>query len=450
MVGIKKIFVLIWIGNLGALPTPELFREYESHSALPSNINEHIPYLRQLAKDCVSATEIGVGDLVSTWGILQGLSEGSGSEYPTYIGIDLKYPSESKFLLAAELADDAGVTFQFLEGNDFEPRIDIKSTELLFIDSWHAYCHLTYELEKFSPKVRKYIAIRGTSGPWENQDEPCYLQDVPPYPTNIINRFRQGLWPAVEDFLATHPEWRLKERLLNNEGLTVLERSEIQNKEKETIFVSLGSYCGPAGYVQKCGLRKAAFPLDWTVSMDGERVIELIDDRFQHFLDDDFLVPDDFLIPFASGTVLVNTYYHIEFVHGGVWRGEEYNKKFDSFKSQFQRRVNRFNKLEEFTGKVYFMRASYIYSLTDQHRIYHFSENLEISREYSLRLHESLKKRFPRLDFCLIIMNASDTLDVVVEEKISNSLMMIRGPVEVDSVTTPAYRKFFNQLFNSP
>jgi hypothetical protein len=34
----------------------------------------------------------------------------------------------------------------------------------------------------------------------------------------------RGLWPAVEEFLALHPEWKLKERYTNNNGLTVLER----------------------------------------------------------------------------------------------------------------------------------------------------------------------------------------------------------------------------------
>jgi hypothetical protein len=33
-----------------------------------------------------------------------------------------------------------------------------------------------------------------------------------------------GLWPAVVLFLEMHPEWRVKERFTNNNGLTVLER----------------------------------------------------------------------------------------------------------------------------------------------------------------------------------------------------------------------------------
>jgi hypothetical protein len=34
----------------------------------------------------------------------------------------------------------------------------------------------------------------------------------------------RGLWPAVAEFLAAHPQWRLAARYHNNNGLTVLER----------------------------------------------------------------------------------------------------------------------------------------------------------------------------------------------------------------------------------
>jgi len=34
----------------------------------------------------------------------------------------------------------------------------------------------------------------------------------------------KGLWPAVEEFINEHPEWKIKERFTNNNGLTILER----------------------------------------------------------------------------------------------------------------------------------------------------------------------------------------------------------------------------------
>ena len=111
--------------------------------------------------------------------------------------------------------------FNFLQANDF--LIDLEPTDMLFIDSWHTYRHLTYELETFSPKVSKYIAMHDTSPPWGYQDEPFYQGFIPEYPAHI-NLEKRGLWPAVEDFLSNHPEWVLKKRYLNNCGFTILER----------------------------------------------------------------------------------------------------------------------------------------------------------------------------------------------------------------------------------
>src|ERR1700691_4435401 len=51
----------------------------------------------------------------------------------------------------------------------------------------------------------------------------------------------------------------------------------------ETLFVGLGSYCLPASLFRSNGLRKAAFPLDWNISLDGEGLIEMLRDQFQNF-----------------------------------------------------------------------------------------------------------------------------------------------------------------------
>ena len=41
-----------------------------------------------------------------------------------------------------------------------------------------------------------------------------------------VEEIRKGLWPAVEEFLQSHPEWKIELRLTNNNGLTVLSRVE--------------------------------------------------------------------------------------------------------------------------------------------------------------------------------------------------------------------------------
>jgi|SRR3989344_269579 len=198
----------------------ELRKRYEHVCRNSSDIYEHIPVLRQLAKQCSSITEIGIRSMVSSWGIFLGLSESSHSNR-SYLGIDLVSPSQNTLSLAKKLVETVGISFQFWEANDMA--IDIPPTDMLFIDSLHTYCHLSYELEKFSPNVRKYITMHDTSEPWGDTDDTQYTGDYSEYPPKI-DRTKRGLWLAVEDFLQRHPEWHLMERRFNNHGFTILKR----------------------------------------------------------------------------------------------------------------------------------------------------------------------------------------------------------------------------------
>jgi hypothetical protein len=198
----------------------ELKHRYELSCSQPSNINEHVPVLRHLAMECSSVVEIGLNAMVSSWGILQGLSE-SPSASRSYFGIDISVPPLSTLNLAKRLAEGNGISFGFSYANDMN--VEIGPTELLFIDSLHTYCHLTYELEKFSPEVSKYIAMHDTSAPWGDIDDVEYHGDYTEYPPEY-DRTKRGLWPAVEDFLQRHPEWVLHERRFNNHGFTILKR----------------------------------------------------------------------------------------------------------------------------------------------------------------------------------------------------------------------------------
>lgn len=208
---------------IGAI-TPEIELQTHYYNACNnySDIYEHVPVLKTLAIESASVVEIGVRNMVSTWGILQGLSSNDALN-KSYLGIDLQLPPEESLTLAKRLSSQNGIGFQFWQANDMH--IDIEETDLLFIDSLHTYCHLTYELETFSPFVTKYIAMHDTSYPWGNMDDAYYRGDYSEYPS-WYDRTKRGLWPAVEDFLARHPEWTLHKRLLNNHGFTILKRTE--------------------------------------------------------------------------------------------------------------------------------------------------------------------------------------------------------------------------------
>jgi hypothetical protein len=102
-----------------------------------------------------------------------------------------------------------------------------ESVDLTFIDTWHVYGQLKRELAKFAPLTNKYIIMHDTTldavygetirNGW-NAEKQSRESGIP------VEEINRGIWPAVEEFLAANPEWVLKERFTNNNGLTVLAR----------------------------------------------------------------------------------------------------------------------------------------------------------------------------------------------------------------------------------
>jgi hypothetical protein len=202
---------------------------------------------------------------------------------------------------------------------------------------------------------------------------------------------------------------------------------------QEPLFVSLGSTCTTAHMHRECGIRKAAFPFDWIISFDGEMLIDILEEDFLHFLNPAVLR--------VSGQALLNRYYHLEFLNEGDWEDAEYNIR--AFSEKCQRRIDRFRQLTNYPGKVFFVRTAYPYSLSDPHRIWKCKENIEISREYGDRLYQALKKRFPLLDFELLIMNGHEDPGFFIEEPLSDGISMVRLDGTIES-----YKAFYFKILS--
>jgi hypothetical protein len=118
-----------------------------------------------------------------------------------------------------------GVNTIFYNESDLD--CPMEDTDLLFIDTWHVYGQLKRELAKFAPLTKKYIIMHDTTVDeiygetirmgW-NPEQQSRESGFP------VKEITCGLWPAVEEFLAANPDWVLKERFTNNNGLTVLAR----------------------------------------------------------------------------------------------------------------------------------------------------------------------------------------------------------------------------------
>lgn len=99
--------------------------------------------------------------------------------------------------------------FTFKIGNTLE--IEIEDTDLLFIDTLHNYNQLIAEFSLHAKHVKKYIILHDTTS-FEFRGE------------SYQGSSERGIWFAVDEFLKDNPQWIIKERFINNNGLTILER----------------------------------------------------------------------------------------------------------------------------------------------------------------------------------------------------------------------------------
>jgi len=177
----------------------------------PSDINEHMEALKKYASECKHITEMGVRTVVSTWAFLEASPK-------RLVSIDI---NPCPINDAAKAASDAGIDFEFIQASTLD--IEIEETDLLFIDTWHVYQQLKQEFKLHCDKARKYIILHDTTTFGERGESGSEMR------INIMTNQMEmvpfkGLWPAVEEFLQEHPEWKVKHRYTHNNGLTVLER----------------------------------------------------------------------------------------------------------------------------------------------------------------------------------------------------------------------------------
>lgn len=176
------------------------------------------------------------------------------------------------------------------------------------------------------------------------------------------------------------------------------------------LYVSLGANCHPACRSRDLGLRQAAFPLDWIASVDDSAVAELIDRDFEDFTSEKYL-------RIGPQGNIVHTLYHFEFYNdheNAALYNEDYSLCMGglaAIREKYGRRIDRLRKLEEFPGKVVFIRFLLPTSRYQQPHpeLYWFDYRHERNeKESSLLLQGALRRRFPKVDFDLVIVSKSD------------------------------------------
>lgn len=180
---------------------------YQQACKTPSDINEHLEVLYDLAKECTHITEMGVRSVVSTWAFMY-------RNPSVLVGIDLHVHHNIDEALKCY------PKWNFIQADTL--KIDIDPTDLLFIDTLHIYSQLKKELFKHGYKAKKYIVLHDTTT-YGTSDEPTDWQ-TPEIMENYQTENKKGLMPAVNEFLEFNKEWYIYRQYTNNNGLTILKR----------------------------------------------------------------------------------------------------------------------------------------------------------------------------------------------------------------------------------
>lgn len=188
-----------------------------------TDIVEHLPTLYKYAKECNSILETGVRGCISSWSFLYGLVDSENGEPKRMFLNDIDVCEINDIITLGNIFN---VDVQFKWCNNLELELE-QSYDIVFIDTWHIYGQLKRELDKFSKMTNKYIIMHDT------QVDEIYGESIrcggnieqqsaqSGFPVEEITK---GLGPAVDEFLQNNKEWYLKERYLNNNGLTILAR----------------------------------------------------------------------------------------------------------------------------------------------------------------------------------------------------------------------------------
>ena len=195
----------------------------------PSDINEHLPILCQLATECSSILDlesgIGVRGIISSWALINGLLIDENTNFKKTLFLnDLQVCNIQELL---EYTNNINIDIKYQWINCLDLEFNGGTFDLVFIDTWHVYGQLKRELEKFSKLSNKYIVMHDTTvDEYEGETIRCGLnaQKQSEESGFSLEEILQGLGKAIDEFLVKNSNWTLKKKYTNNNGLTILEK----------------------------------------------------------------------------------------------------------------------------------------------------------------------------------------------------------------------------------
>lgn len=177
-----------------------LFNEYEMFCGIPSDINEHMPTLYNLALQCKDTVEFGVGFGRSTRSFLAALETTQG-RHRSYEFKLLEGVSE---LFQRAANEGLNATFNLVDIRS----IEFDGCDMLLVDSHHVYEQVVAELALAGNKVNKFICFHDTVLYGEHGQDPG----------------SRGINPAINEFMTSNPHWKVLNNYTNNNGMLVIGR----------------------------------------------------------------------------------------------------------------------------------------------------------------------------------------------------------------------------------
>ena len=201
-------------------------KKYDELCKVASDINEHLPTLREYASHCDSVLELGVRGCISTWAIAYGLLE-NGLEKKKLTVNDLNVCDVDDILRSCNYV---GIEFESKWISDLELDVSEMNVDMVFIDTWHVYPQLKRELDIFSKITNKYIVMHDTEVDGIRGESLRQGNDIKQ--ESIDSGFSEsdistGLTKAISEFLYENWDWILKEKFTNNNGLTILHKIQV-------------------------------------------------------------------------------------------------------------------------------------------------------------------------------------------------------------------------------
>lgn len=164
-----------------------------------------------------------------------------------------------------------------------------------------------------------------------------------------------------------------------------------------TIVISLGEHCSAAAAARTYGIRQAAYPFDWVISR-FDSLCRVLEDDFAHFFEEKSLrlrhdkhgVIDYYGFEFVHDlpTITVQTYNGEDPIEENILRSD-WREFVPAVREKYRRRIDRFRKAATGSEKVYFIR--------------HYG----IHKNAATRLRDIIRKRYPRLDFTILVVGSS-------------------------------------------